>query len=167
MSHDKIAVRKILDQAKAAGREVALSLSDGFCVDRHRAEFKALIRDGVDIVFANESEITSLYETTDFGAAVQLAASQIIRAIITRGSAGSLILAAGEQISVPVDPVSKVVDTTGAGDLYAAGFLFGYTQGRDLATCGRFASIAAAEIISHTGARPATSLAALARIKGI
>ena len=167
----KAAFRKAMAIAEKSGRKVALSLSDAFCVDRHRAEFKQLILGNgngcVDIVFANESEITSLYETNDFAAAVKLAAGDIKLAVITCGAAGSLILSAGQQITVPVDPVAKVVDSTGAGDLYAAGFLYGYTQGRDLATCGRLASIAAAEIISHTGARPTTSLASLARTKGV
>jgi sugar/nucleoside kinase (ribokinase family) len=163
----KAAFRKSVALAKGAGRQVALSLSDGFCVDRHRAEFKDLIKDGIDIVFANEGEITSLYETADFAQAARQAASHMKMAVLTRGSQGSLILAGGKQVAVAVDPVSKVVDTTGAGDLYAAGFLYGHTQGLDTAICGRLGSIAAAEIISHTGARPATALAALARTKGV
>jgi sugar/nucleoside kinase (ribokinase family) len=163
----KAAFRKAVTVAKRAGRQVALSLSDGFCVDRHRAEFKSLIADGIDIVFANEGEINALYETSNFADAARTAATQMKMAVLTRGAQGSLILSAGQEIVVPVDPVSKVVDTTGAGDLYAAGFLFGHTQGLNLATAGRLGSIAAAEIISHTGARPATSLANLAREKGV
>ncbi len=162
----KAAFRKAMGIAKEAGREVALSLSDAFCVDRHRVEFKTLIAEGVDIIFANESEITSLYETKDFDRAAALAANDMKLAVLTRGSHGSVVLHAGKSISVPIDPVVKVVDTTGAGDLYAAGFLFGYTQGLGLAEAGRLASIAAAEIISHTGARPATSLKGLAATKG-
>ncbi len=163
----KAAFSKAVAIAKRAGRQVALSLSDGFCVDRHRAEFKSLIADGIDIVFANEGEITSLYETADFTSAARTAAAQMKMAVLTRGAQGSLILSAGQEFVVPVDPVAKIVDTTGAGDLYAAGFLFGHTQGLDLATAGRLGSIAAAEIISHTGARPATGLAELARAKGV
>ena len=163
----KAAFRKAVAIAKKAGREVALSLSDAFCVDRHRAEFKALIAEGVDIVFANESEITSLYETPDFQKAAAQASKDIKLAVLTRGSDGSVIFFADNEFRVAVDPVATVVDTTGAGDLYAAGFLFGYTQGFDLAKAGRFASLAAAEIISHTGARPATSLKSVAALKGV
>jgi sugar/nucleoside kinase (ribokinase family) len=163
----KAAFRKALALAKGAGRQVALSLSDGFCVDRHRTEFKNLIKDGIDIVFANEAEITSLYETTDFATAASEAAKHMQMAVLTRGVHGSLILSGGKQVVVPVDPVTKVVDTTGAGDLYAAGFLYGHTQSFDLATSGRLGSIAAAEIISHTGARPAIALSALAHTKGV
>ena len=158
----KVAFRKALGLAKAAGRQVALSLSDGFCVDRHRAEFLALMREGVDIVFANDAEIKSLYETDDFAAAAALAAKDVKLAVLTRGARGSQILSAGRRIDIAATSVAKIVDTTGAGDLYAAGFLFGHTQGFDLAECGRLGSIAAAEIISHTGARPAISLAELA-----
>ena len=163
----KAAFRKAMAIAKQAGRQVALSLSDAFCVDRHRAEFKSLISEGVDIVFANESEITSLYETTDFAKASRQAASQIKLAVLTRGAQGSRLISGGTDLAVPADPFAKVIDTTGAGDLYAAGFLYGYTEGFDLAKSGRLGRIAAAEIISHTGARPATSLAALARTKGV
>lgn len=162
----KAAFRKAMGIAKAAGREVALTLSDAFCVDRHRTEFKALIAEGVDIVFANESEITSLYETKDFDKAAALAAEAMKMAVLTRGAHGSVIFHAGKSVRVPVEQVVKVVDTTGAGDLYAAGFLYGYTQGLDLAQAGYLGSIAAAEIISHIGARPATSLKSLATSKG-
>ena len=163
----KAAFRKAMAVAKRAGRQVALSLSDGFCVDRHRAEFKALIAEGVDIVFANEGEITSLYETQDFATAARQAAGHMKMAVLTRGANGSMILHGGKEVTIPVDPVAKVVDTTGAGDLYAAGFLYGYTHGYDLSTAGRLGSIAAAEIISHTGARPAVALSALAKSKGV
>ncbi len=159
----KAAFRKAVAIAKSAGRDVALSLSDGFCVDRHRDEFKSLIADGVDIVFANEAEIISLYQTTDFDTAASQAAKAMKMAVLTRGAKGSLLLAGSQKVAVPVEAVAQVVDSTGAGDLYAAGFLYGITHGADLAAAGRFGSIAAAEIISHTGARPETSLASLSK----
>ena len=163
----KAAFRKAVAIAKAAGREVALSLSDGFCVGRHRAEFKDLIRDGVDIVFANEDEIKSLYETADFATAAKQAGKEMKLAVLTRGVKGSVIIAAGKQIEVPVEAVHEVADSTGAGDLYAAGFLYAYTQGFDLTKAGRYASLAAAEIISHVGARPATALSSLVLAKSL
>lgn len=163
----KAAFREAVKIANAAGRRVALTLSDGFCVDRHRAEFLDLIRSGIDILFANESEITSLYETQDFDQAARRAAVDTKLAALTRSDKGSVILSGGESISIPVSPVAQVVDSTGAGDLYAAGFLYGLSQGFDLARSGRLASLAAAEIISHVGARPAVSLTGLARQHGL
>jgi sugar/nucleoside kinase (ribokinase family) len=163
----KAAFREAARIARAAGRRVALTLSDSFCVDRHRAEFLALIRNGIDILFANESEITSLYETNSFDEAARRASSDLRLAVLTRSAKGSVIFSTGTSVSVPAAPVAKVVDTTGAGDLYAAGFLFGLTQGRNMETCGRLGSLAAAEIISHIGARPETGLAELARAKGL
>jgi len=163
----KAAFRQAADIAAKAGRQVALSLSDAFCVDRHRAEFQALIRSSVDILFANEAEITSLYQTRSFEEAAGRARADTRLAALTRSEKGSLILGEGRAITVPADPVSKVVDTTGAGDLYAAGFLFGIAAGRDLEAAGRLGSLAAAEIISHIGARPETKLADLARAKGL
>jgi len=146
---------------------VALTLSDGFCVDRHRAEFLDLIRSGVGILFANEAEITSLYQTASFEEAARRAASDTKLAVLTRSARGSLSLSDGSAHDIPVEPVAAVVDTTGAGDLYAAGFLYGLTSGRDLATAGRLGSLAAAEIISHVGARPQTNLGELARARGL
>lgn len=163
----KAAFRQAVAIAKTAGRKVALTLSDGFCVDRHRAEFLDLIRSGIDVVFANEAEITSLYETADFDDAAARIARDTKLAVLTRSAKGSLILSDGASHSIPVAPVPGVVDTTGAGDLYAAGFLFGLTNGRDLPTAGRIGSLAAAEIISHIGARPAISLAELAQSRGL
>ncbi len=163
----KAAFRQAAAIAHKAGRKVALTLSDSFCVDRHRAEFLELIRSGVDIVFANESEITSLYQSTNFDDAATCIAADTKFAVLTRSAKGSLILADGAAHVVAAESVMTVVDTTGAGDLYAAGFLFGITSGRDLATSGRLGSLAAAEIISHMGARPAQSLAELARLNGI
>ena len=163
----KAAFFRSAEIAAAAGRKVALSLSDGFCVDRHRGEFLALIRDRVDILFANESEVTSLYQTTSYDEAARRASADVAVAVLTRSAKGSTIFAGGRAVAVPAFPVAQVVDTTGAGDLYAAGFLYGLTSGRDLETAGRLASMAAAEIISHLGARPETSLAELARKKGL
>ena len=163
----KAAFRKGAALAKKAGRKVALSLSDSFCVDRHRDEFLAFIKSDVDIVFANESEITSLYKTTSFDDAANHAKADMKLAAITRGAKGSVIVRGTEVHTVAVEPVAKVVDTTGAGDLYAAGFLFGVARNLDLAKAGRLGSIAAAEIISHIGARPEANLAGLAKAKGL
>lgn len=163
----KEAFRQAVGIANRAGRKVALTLSDSFCVDRHRGEFLELIRSGVGILFANESEITSLYETSDFDAAARRAAADTHLAVLTRSGRGSLILADGAAHQIPVEPVAEVVDTTGAGDLYAAGFLYGYARGCDLQTAGRLGSLAAAEIISHVGARPELNLSEMARAKGL
>lgn len=163
----KAAFREATRIARASGRRVALTLSDSFCVDRHRAEFLDFIRSGVDIVFANESEITSLYETKSFDEAAAKAAGSIGLAVLTRSAKGGVIFSNGEGLPVPAVPVAKVVDATGAGDLYAAGFLFGLTAGRDLETCGKLGALAASEIISHVGARPETKLSELARSRGL
>ncbi len=152
--------------AHAAGRQVALSLSDAFCVDRHRAAFRELVAGHVDILFANEAEITSLYEENTFEAAAEAARRDVALAALTRSEAGSLILRGTESVEVPAEP-TKVVDTTGAGDAYAAGFLAGLTAGRSLPACGRMGSIAAAEIISHYGARPEADLRKLVAAAGI
>jgi sugar/nucleoside kinase (ribokinase family) len=163
----KAAFRQAAKLAKGAGRKVALTLSDSFCVERHRAEFLDLIRGDVDILFANESEITALYRVANFDEAARLAHADSELAVLTRSAKGSLILSGEKAVSVAPEPVARVVDTTGAGDLYAAGFLFGYTSGKSLDICGRLGSLAAAEIISHVGARPETALAKLAAAKGL
>jgi len=139
--------------ARIAGRQVALSLSDAFCVDRHRAAFRELLAD-IDILFANEAEICSLYESNSFEDAAQAVREDVALAVLTKSEAGSLILRGAERVEVEAVP-AQVVDTTGAGDAYAAGFLAGYVAGRDLAECGRMGSQAASEVISHYGARPA------------
>lgn len=149
------------------GRKVALSLSDPFCVDRHRAEFRELVAGHVDILFANEQEVTALYQAPSFDAALQAVRGQCEIACLTRSAKGSVILGGTEVHVIDAAPVKAVVDTTGAGDLYAAGFLYGYTAGRSLASCGRLASLAAAEAIGHIGARPETPLAALAKAAGL
>jgi sugar/nucleoside kinase (ribokinase family) len=154
------AFRKAAALAHGAGRQVALTLSDPFCVGRHRAAFRALVREEVDILFANEAEILSLYEVDDFGAALAAVRAETRVACLTRSEKGSVIVAGDTMIEVAAVP-TQVVDTTGAGDAYAAGFLAGYAAGRELAVCGRMASIAAAEAISHVGARPQVALAGL------
>ena len=163
----KRAFQEAVTEAKRSGRKVALSLSDGFCVDRHRAEFLGLIRSGVDIVFANESEIKSLYETSSFDEAATNARRDIKLAVLTRSAKGSHIFSDGQDIAIAAEPIAKVIDTTGAGDLYAAGFLYGHAKGLSLETSGKLASLAAAEVISHIGARPAIGLETLARQKGL
>jgi sugar/nucleoside kinase (ribokinase family) len=163
----KQAFRSALEAAKNAGKKAALTLSDGFCVDRHRDEFLKLIRSGIDIVFANESEIKSLYQTESFDFAAQKASADAKLAVLTRSEKGSEIHFEGKVIRIGTFPIEEVADATGAGDLYAAGFLYGYTNGFPLETAGRLASLAASEVISHTGARPAVSLAQFARQHGI
>ncbi|HEY8287941.1 MAG TPA: adenosine kinase [Acetobacteraceae bacterium] len=151
------AFRRAAAAAHAAGRQVALSLSDAFCVDRHRAAFRDLVSGHVDILFANEVEITSLYQQNTFEAAAEAARRDVTLAALTRSEAGSIIVRDAETIPIRAVP-ARVIDTTGAGDAYAAGFLAGYTSGRSLPVCGQLASIAAAEIISHYGARPEADL---------
>jgi sugar/nucleoside kinase (ribokinase family) len=151
------AFRKAAAAAHAAGRQVALSLSDAFCVDRHRAAFRELVAGHVDILFANETEITSLYEENTFEGAAEAARLDVALAALTRSEAGSVILRGAETVEIPAEP-TRLVDTTGAGDAYAAGFLAGYTGGKALPVCGRMGSIAAAEVISHYGARPESDL---------
>jgi sugar/nucleoside kinase (ribokinase family) len=163
----KAAFRQAAEIAATAGRQVALSLSDPFCVDRHRPEFLQLVRHSVDILFANEAEIASLYETVSFDEAARRAQADTRLAALTRSEKGSVILADGAPIAIAAAPVAKVVDTTGAGDLYAAGFLYGIATGKDLQTAGRLGSLAAAEIISHIGARPEVDLAEVARNAGL
>ena len=150
----KDAVRRAAAIAHRADQRVALTLSDPFCVERHRAEFLELVEHDVDILFANEHEITMLYEVETFDEALHRVRGHCEIAALTRGAQGSIIVA-GDDVHVIDAHPTTVVDTTGAGDLYAAGFLYGFTHGRDLATCGRVASLAAAEVISHLGARPA------------
>ena len=151
--------------AHAAQRKVALSLSDAFCVGRHRDSFRDLVDNHVDILFANESEITSLYQVDGFDAALQAVRGSCEIACLTRSEKGSVIVAGEEVHVIDADRAGAVVDTTGAGDLYAAGFLYGWTHGYGLARAGRIASVAAAEAISHVGARPQTSLKALVKQK--
>ena len=143
--------------AHAAGRKVALSLSDGFCVDMNRDAFRRFVREHTDILFANETEILSLYQTQDFAAAAAQARTEVAIAALTRGAQGSLVVAGDASHDIAAQP-TQVVDTTGAGDAYAAGFLAAHTRGLDLAEAGRWGSICAAEVISHFGARPQADL---------
>ena len=163
----KDAFKEAARLARKSGAKVALTLSDAFCVDRHRADFRKLIREGTDIVFANEKEITSLYEVNSFAEAADAALGDCELAVLTRSEEGSVIVANGETIAIAPEPVRKVVDVTGAGDLYAAGFLYGLTQGLPLPACGRLGSLAAAEVIGHIGARPEMSLRKLAQERGL
>ena len=158
----KDAIVKAMDHARAAGNRVALSLSDSFCVDRYRDEFLALVQERVDVLFANEAEITSLYQVDSWEAARDQVRGHCEIACLTRSEKGSVIVTADAEHVIPIHPHGDVVDTTGAGDLYAAGFLHGLTTGQDLERCGRLAALAAGEVISHYGARPETSLAELA-----
>jgi sugar/nucleoside kinase (ribokinase family) len=162
----KAAFRKAAGIARKAGRRVALSLSDGFCVERHRADFLDLIRTKIDIVLANRQEIESLYQSS-FEDGCRRIAAEAPLAAVTRSERGSVILRGSERVEVPAEPIARLVDTTGAGDLYAAGFLLGQARGLALADCGRLGSIAAAEVIQHLGARPEKALAGLAQAKGI
>jgi sugar/nucleoside kinase (ribokinase family) len=149
--------------AHAAGRKVALSLSDAFCVNRHRDDFRHLVEHHVDVLFANESEILALFEVRTLDEAVAHLRGLVDIAAITRGAHGSTVVTKEQTIEVAAAPVAHVVDTTGAGDLYAAGFLYGYTHGAPMHECARLGSLAAAEVIAHFGARPQTPLDTLVR----
>lgn len=154
----KEAFKQAAQIAQAAERKTSITLSDSFCVERHRDSFLDLIRNNIDIVFANESEIKSLYQTQNFDGAMQAIARDCPIAVLTRSAAGCVIVQGSEVHAAPAYPVSKVVDVTGAGDLFAAGFLYGYTSGKPLAKCAQLGAVAAAEIISHMGARPEINL---------
>jgi fructokinase len=151
------AFRRAANAAHEAGRQVALSLSDAFCVDRHRAGFRDLVAGHVDILFANEAEICALYECNDFDDAAEAARRDVALAALTCGEGGSIVLRGAETVKIAA-VATHLVDTTGAGDAYAAGFLTALTAGRPLAQCGNLGSIAAAEVISHYGARPLRDL---------
>lgn len=163
----KAAFVRAAEIAAAAGRKTALTLSDLFCVDRHRQSFLHLVRGHIDILFANEVELLSLYETVDFDVALEKVRADCTFAAITRSEKGSVVINGDEIVHIAAEPVEKVVDTTGAGDLYAAGFLYGLSRGLSLKECGRIGSVAAAEIISHYGARPTTNLRILAGIGAV
>ncbi len=165
--HAKEAFLKAAEIAHGAERDVALTLSDAFCVDRYRAEFLDLIRTGtVDLVFANERELHSLYQTADFDTALEMIRGDAKLAVITRSAKGCLVVNRAETAVVPARPIERLVDATGAGDLFASGFLVGLSRGFDYRTCARLGTLAAAEVIQHLGARPETSLKALGRDNG-
>jgi sugar/nucleoside kinase (ribokinase family) len=154
--------------AHNAGRQVALTLSDSFCVDRYRAEFLDLMRGGtVDLIFANESELRSLYQTADFDTALTQLRNDVKLGVVTRSEKGCVVASKDGVTAAPAFPIEKLVDTTGAGDLFAAGFLFGLVRGAGHEDCGRLGALAAAEVIQHIGARPQLSLQELARKNGL
>ncbi len=164
----KEAFRKAVKIAHEAGNKVALTLSDAFCVDRYRDEFLGLMRDGsLDILFANIHELQSLYGTSSPESALAALREENLLGVITRSAEGALVVSRGETLAVPAFPVERVVDTTGAGDLFASGFLAGLVQNLELVDCARLGGLAAAEIISHLGARPQTSLKELAEQQGL
>jgi sugar/nucleoside kinase (ribokinase family) len=166
--HAKEAFRKAATVAHEAKRQVALSLSDAFCVDRWRDEFLHLLRSGtVDLLFCNEAELHSLYQTADFDTAIAALRGDVRRAVVTRSAKGCIVVEGSRTIEVPAFAVDRVVDTTGAGDLFAAGFLFGMAHGFGDDRAARLGALAAAEVISHLGARPETSLRALATENGL
>ena len=157
----KKAMKKMVDICKADNQKIAFTLSDLFCVDRHRNSFQELITNDVDILFANEDEIKSMAQTSNFEEGLEYAKSLNITSAITKGSSGSVIVSNGSVTEIDAQKVDKVIDTTGAGDLFAAGFLFGYSKNKSIVECGNYASIASAEIISHYGARPLIKLSTL------
>jgi adenosine kinase len=166
--HAKDAFLKAAAVAHEAKRMVALTLSDAFCVDRWRDEFLELVRTGtVDLLFANEAELHSLYQTSDFDTALAALRREARLAVVTRSEKGCVVVAPGEVLAVPAEPVEQLVDTTGAGDLFAAGFLFGLAQGAGHARAARLGALAAAEVIQHLGARPQASLNVLAQERGL
>src|SRR3954447_12932003 len=154
--------------AHGAGRQVALTLSDSFCVDRYRDEFLDLMRKGtVDLVFANEAELHSLYQTSDFDTALEQLSADTKLGVVTRSEKGCVVASTGGVVAVPAFPIKKLVDTTGAGDLFAAGFLFGLVRNAGHENAGRLGALAAAEVIQHIGARPQVSLKELAKKAGL
>jgi sugar/nucleoside kinase (ribokinase family) len=163
----KHAILKACQTARRAKRQVALTLSDPFVVERHRADLKLLIEDHVDLLFGNESEVFALFQVDNVNDAVSRLRQTRTLACMTRSAKGAVVVDGISTTEVPAAPVAKVVDTTGAGDLFAAGFLYGFTHGRDLAGCARIGAIAAAEIISHLGARPEADLKVLLKQAGL
>ncbi|MHB8682002.1 MAG: adenosine kinase [Acidimicrobiales bacterium] len=163
----KAAIRRAVEVAHAADVLVALSLSDPFCVERHQKEFLGLLHGEVDVLFANEDEVRLLFGARDFEGAVDAVEETGVLAALTRGAAGAVVVDAAGPRSVPATPVPAVVDTTGAGDLFAAGFLYGLTHGRDPGDCARLAALCAGEVISHLGARPQADRRRLAGDAGL
>jgi sugar/nucleoside kinase (ribokinase family) len=155
----RAAMRRAIEAARAAGRKVAFTLSEVFVIDRHGDDFRALIEDGlIDILFANHHELEALTRTDDYEAGIAALAGKVPTLVVTRSAEGAVAVHEGQRAEVPAEPIDKVVDTTGAGDLFAAGFLYGYVRDEPLETCLRRGAIAACEIISHYGARPEADL---------
>jgi adenosine kinase len=164
----KEAFVKASDIAHGAGRRVALTLSDSFCVDRYRGEFLDLMRKGtVDLVFANEAELHALYQTADFDTALKQLRADVKLGVVTRSAKGCVVASDEGVVAVPASPIAELVDTTGAGDLFAAGFLFGLVRNAGYDNAGRLGALAAAEVIQHIGARPQVSLKELAKQAGL
>ncbi len=163
----RAAFAQAAEVARDAGVQVAMTLSDAFVVDRHRTGLLAFMEDAVDVVFANESEVMALFPGASFDEACAALGAKVKIAAVTRGPAGSVVISGAERVVVAADPVEKVVDTTGAGDQYAAGFLFGLAHGKPLDVCARLGHMAAGEVIGHYGPRPLVSLKALAQFKGL
>ena len=163
----KDAIRVAMEAAGEAGRTVALALSDSYCVERHRAEWLDLIEDRVDVVFANEAEVCALHSTGDLAGARDRTAEMARTVVITRGARGSVVVEGTTVEEIPAAPVLRVVDATGAGDLYAAGFLWGLSRGAPLVRCARLGNLAAAEVVSHVGARPLVPLSERAVVAGL
>jgi sugar/nucleoside kinase (ribokinase family) len=164
----KVAIRGAIRAAHGAGNRVALTLSDPFCVDRFRDEFRELLRDGsLDILFANSHELLSLYQTTDLDAALAALREEKALGVVTRSAEGALVVSRDGTEAVSAFPVERVVDTTGAGDLFAAGFLAGQVHGLDGRASARLGGLAAAEVIAHLGARPQADLKAMAKAEGL
>ena len=157
----KEAFRVAAQYAHEAGRKVALTLSDSFCVQRHHGDFHALVCDDVDLLFANEHELAVLFGTDDFAASVQVLRDKCPLAVVTRSKQGSVVITADDYIEVPALPVDPIIDATGAGDMYAAGFLYGLTHGKSLEQSAEIGTICAAEVIMHMGPRPQVALASL------
>ena len=157
----KAAFRRAAAVAHQHGRQVSLTLSDSFCVDRHRDDFRDLVGNDIDVLFGNRAELVSLYQTDTFEEACRVVRSECALAVITTGAQGSIVVSPDGIQEVPARPVDRVLDTTGAGDLFAAGFLFGLTNGRSLAECADLGAVAAAEVISHVGPRPLVELRTL------
>ena len=154
----KEAFRVAAEYAHAAGRKVALTLSDSFCVDRHRADFLDLVKNNIDILFSNEDEIKSLYQVGSINDALHQLRDDCEFAAVTRNEHGSVVIDGDEVVIIDAEPVESVVDATGAGDMYAAGFLYGFVRGKPIEQCGRIGSVVASEVISHMGSRPLVAL---------
>jgi sugar/nucleoside kinase (ribokinase family) len=157
----KEAFRTASKHAHEAGRKVSLTLSDSFCVDRHRSDFMALIKNDIDILFCNEFELQSLYQTSSYEEALEKLRHDCEFGAVTRDKRGSVVINGDDVVHIEPEPVDQVVDATGAGDMYAAGFLYGFTRGMKIEDCGRLGSLSASEVITHVGPRPLVQLSSL------